>query len=163
MDFIPPPPPMPDLTEPAPVVAPVEAHSRCGNCGTEGAKNKCQRCLKVVYCNSDCQKADWKFHKRVCEPPKKKEDAPPPQRPDSEREGGASAAPKPTTTSTAAAAAASSSSSTTTSNKASTKNTQVITDEDLDAEDLEALAEVKKAGGYRVVGYSFFFASHPTH
>ena len=59
MDFIPPPPPMPDLTEPSPVAAPVEAHTRCGHCSTERAKNKCLRCLKVVYCSAECQKVTF--------------------------------------------------------------------------------------------------------
>ena len=93
----------------------------------------------------------------MCEAPKKKEDAPPPRQDTGGGGGeeGASAAAAKTTSSTSAPAAAasssSSSSSSSASNKTSTKNTQIITDEDLDAEDLEALAEVKKAGGYRVV------------
>jgi hypothetical protein len=43
---------------------------RCSGCGKiEGKKNefkKCSRCQVAVYCGRDCQKADWKAHKKVC-------------------------------------------------------------------------------------------------
>ena len=29
-------------------------------------KNKCAKCLSVVYCNRECQKAHWKIHKPKC-------------------------------------------------------------------------------------------------
>lgn len=37
----------------------------CKACGA-AAINKCSGCLGVFYCNRDCQKADWKEHKKVC-------------------------------------------------------------------------------------------------
>ena len=26
----------------------------------------CTRCKSAAYCSAECQKADWKFHKKVC-------------------------------------------------------------------------------------------------
>uniref|UniRef100_A0A0G4G8D9 MYND-type domain-containing protein n=1 Tax=Chromera velia CCMP2878 TaxID=1169474 RepID=A0A0G4G8D9_9ALVE len=47
---------------------------KCNNCNTPGGGGgkelkRCSRCQQVWYCNVDCQKADWKFHKRVCKAP----------------------------------------------------------------------------------------------
>ena len=39
----------------------------CGWCGKDGAMSKCSRCLLAYFCNSDCQRAAWKSHKKVCE------------------------------------------------------------------------------------------------
>jgi hypothetical protein len=41
----------------------------CGNqmCDNEGTK-RCNRCLTMWYCSKDCQKANWRTHKSICEP-----------------------------------------------------------------------------------------------
>ncbi|KAG7372359.1 MYND finger domain containing protein [Nitzschia inconspicua] len=41
--------------------------SPCANCGNDAIK-ECGQCHRVVYCNRDCQKADWKKHKHICFP-----------------------------------------------------------------------------------------------
>eukprot|EP00921_Rhytidocystis_pertsovi_P000481 GHVQ01000909.1.p1 GENE.GHVQ01000909.1~~GHVQ01000909.1.p1 ORF type:complete len:297 (+),score=32.14 GHVQ01000909.1:83-973(+) len=51
--------------------ASVPMERKCENCGREGNSSnvdfkKCARCSKVLYCGVDCQKADWRFHKRIC-------------------------------------------------------------------------------------------------
>lgn len=38
----------------------------CSNCRKIGNMSKCSRCLSVYYCNSDCQKNQWKEHKKIC-------------------------------------------------------------------------------------------------
>ena len=43
----------------------------CASCGSSDATRRCTRCKDVVYCNTTCQKADWKEHKKIC---KRKED-----------------------------------------------------------------------------------------
>jgi uncharacterized membrane protein (DUF485 family) len=41
--------------------------SNCGNPCCEKARLKsCSGCLKEMYCDTDCQKADWKTHKQLC-------------------------------------------------------------------------------------------------
>lgn len=37
----------------------------CGNCG-EAASSHCSRCLETHYCSRECQRADWRAHKRFC-------------------------------------------------------------------------------------------------
>ena len=37
----------------------------CNFCGKAFAKKKCIKC-NVVYCGRECQKRDWKSHKKVC-------------------------------------------------------------------------------------------------
>jgi tetratricopeptide (TPR) repeat protein len=50
----------------------------CGHCGKSVASSKhCSRCKRVFYCGGECQKAGWKAHKKVCEPPLALEDVVP--------------------------------------------------------------------------------------
>ena len=37
----------------------------CGVCKAP-SKTKCGRCLKTYYCSADCQRCDWKEHKKTC-------------------------------------------------------------------------------------------------
>ena len=47
---------------------PADKHcSHCKKAGSEQAPLKrCTRCRSAWYCNRDCQKADWKTHKKTC-------------------------------------------------------------------------------------------------
>lgn len=36
----------------------------CTKCGEPNAPRKFSRCNNVLYCNPDCQRADWKHHER---------------------------------------------------------------------------------------------------
>ena len=43
----------------------------CSNCGKAGAQSRCGPCKvddarSVWYCDAECQKANWKEHKKVC-------------------------------------------------------------------------------------------------
>jgi hypothetical protein len=41
--------------------------SNCGNpCCKKARLKSCSACLKEMYCDTDCQKADWKTHKQLC-------------------------------------------------------------------------------------------------
>jgi hypothetical protein len=43
----------------------------CGACGavkTIKEMKRCSRCAAVSYCDSNCQKKDWKIHKNTCKP-----------------------------------------------------------------------------------------------
>ncbi|KAJ1454310.1 activator of Hsp90 ATPase [Pelagophyceae sp. CCMP2097] len=43
---------------------------KCGNCGATPDKLvRCSICKKAGYCSAQCQRDDWKFHKRVCTAP----------------------------------------------------------------------------------------------
>ncbi|EFQ95321.1 hypothetical protein PTT_06719 [Pyrenophora teres f. teres 0-1] len=45
---------------------------RCANCNKSAAEcslanlQQCSRCKTTEYCGRDCQKADWKTHKKIC-------------------------------------------------------------------------------------------------
>ncbi|KAI0973731.1 putative MYND domain protein [Xylaria arbuscula] len=39
----------------------------CNSCKKDSAELKrCSKCHTTLYCSQDCQKADWKMHKKVC-------------------------------------------------------------------------------------------------
>ena len=41
---------------------------RCFFCKTETSNLKiCSKCKSVSYCSRDCQRQDWKLHKKYCE------------------------------------------------------------------------------------------------
>jgi hypothetical protein len=40
--------------------------SRCEVCWKPDGIKKCTKCKSVAYCGVDCQKKDWKTHKKVC-------------------------------------------------------------------------------------------------
>ena len=42
------------------------AELRCGHCNKVGAPSLCSKCTKVAYCDKECQKEDWKAHKKIC-------------------------------------------------------------------------------------------------
>ena len=39
----------------------------CFNCGRASAKlHSCGRCHRAYFCDQDCQRKDWKRHRRAC-------------------------------------------------------------------------------------------------
>ncbi|KAF1917896.1 hypothetical protein BDU57DRAFT_180412 [Ampelomyces quisqualis] len=38
----------------------------CAACGKEGDLKRCSKCKSIGYCGVDCQRRNWKWHKRVC-------------------------------------------------------------------------------------------------
>jgi len=50
-----------------------QQQKRCGKCRKQNVKNKCSKCKHQYYCGEECQKGDWKRHKKECiTAPKKK-------------------------------------------------------------------------------------------
>ena len=39
---------------------------RCAECGGRPANLRCVQCKCVYYCSRECQKANWKYHKKPC-------------------------------------------------------------------------------------------------
>nr|CAG4641696.1 EOG090X06BA [Eurycercus lamellatus] len=39
----------------------------CATCGQEKVPHKCSNCKTVQYCNRECQKMHWPFHKKECD------------------------------------------------------------------------------------------------
>eukprot|EP00753_Platysulcus_tardus_P014812 PLAT4548.1.p1 GENE.PLAT4548.1~~PLAT4548.1.p1 ORF type:complete len:363 (+),score=156.79 PLAT4548.1:11-1099(+) len=132
----------------------------CANCGAEGAKLRCSRCKKVVYCNAKCQRSDWRFHKRICQKPKKK-----PTKEERELEKRRRAAARGETVDPPASSSSSSSTTTSSSksaSKSSSSSSSKLVEEPrkpvkddsaeelhMDEEDLEALKGLR---GYRYFG-----------
>jgi tetratricopeptide (TPR) repeat protein len=55
------------------MVQSAKAEEVCQNCGKGGGGPgkvllQCSRCKKVKYCDRDCQKENWKDHKKNCKP-----------------------------------------------------------------------------------------------
>ena len=45
----------------------ISVESLCSFCDQKGAKNKCKRCNKVIYCNDQCHASDEQDHKAFCD------------------------------------------------------------------------------------------------
>lgn len=45
-----------------------ETNAKCNTCGKEAGKI-CTQCRQVHYCSLECQRSDWKAHKKQCFPP----------------------------------------------------------------------------------------------
>jgi len=51
-----------------------EAVRVCGKCGKEAENmKKCSACKMIRYCSPECQKGDWKAHKKSCKKAAEKE------------------------------------------------------------------------------------------
>ena len=54
-----------------------EGQKKCANCKKFGLKfKKCSACQSVYYCSRECQRSDWKKHKKVCKKAKTKRKRP---------------------------------------------------------------------------------------
>ena len=50
-----------------------DATDVCAKCGAMAVTSKCSRCLRVCYCNKQCQEKHWSVHKKVCKTPAQQE------------------------------------------------------------------------------------------
>lgn len=39
---------------------------RCVTCWKSENVKRCTKCMVVAYCGTECQKKDWKMHKKIC-------------------------------------------------------------------------------------------------
>lgn len=39
---------------------------KCEICGKSEDIKRCAKCKVVAYCSRECQKSDWKKHKKIC-------------------------------------------------------------------------------------------------
>eukprot|EP01083_Nonionella_stella_P112031 329069_1 len=46
----------------------------CATCHKAGATSRCTACKCTYYCSRDCQRKDWKQHKRICKMLKEEEE-----------------------------------------------------------------------------------------
>ena len=44
----------------------VKEGQACAKCGKSHSTMICSACRNVVYCSQDCQREDWKRHKKDC-------------------------------------------------------------------------------------------------
>jgi tetratricopeptide (TPR) repeat protein len=44
----------------------IQNYHNCGNCQKENCKSKCAGCELVYYCSPECQRLNWKEHKKEC-------------------------------------------------------------------------------------------------
>ena len=58
------------IQEKIPVGGIVSPGSHCGYCARSQVNLlKCGKCKLITYCNKDCQKKDWVYHKDLCGKP----------------------------------------------------------------------------------------------
>ena len=50
-----------------------DATDVCAKCGAMAVTSKCSRCLRVCYCNKQCQEKHWSVHKKICKTPAQQE------------------------------------------------------------------------------------------
>lgn len=112
---------------PSPAPAASTGPQDCSNCRKPGAALRCGICKKKSYCNRECQKSDWSFHKRICEKPK---ESPKPAAAPASSSSSEATSPAPAPSPSPKPAAPSSSSN----------------EVELDEEDLAAIADVRKKG-----------------
>lgn len=40
--------------------------NECNRCKSSNPKFKCDKCFEILYCSNDCQRHDWKTHRKIC-------------------------------------------------------------------------------------------------
>lgn len=73
----------------------MKRNRKCLFCDNPDPQYKCARCKTAYYCSKECQKADWKLHKRICKTQdinSKKLELPPPPAPHLIDDSGSSSA-----------------------------------------------------------------------